>query len=243
MSYSFTGSMLRDAAVLDAAQACVAEGKAPTYGYIAEKVADKFADLGDDEVEAVNAYLDSASVKAPPVEQAELPPDSGDVRPAEPVEDESLRSTWPPETVSMPVEETSPAPMTREDVRVQMLDLQNRLNDARGAVVRLQQKLRDARGAAARAVTDWQGCFKPMTHEQLVREHIASEQARKQAMKDGLIPPKQMPRVGNSFFDRMGSYGAGDASTFVRKRMQRGGSRGAYGKHMLGVKLPSGVKA
>lgn len=245
--YSFTGSLLRDSAVLEAAQACIAEGKAPTYGYIAEKVADKFTDLGDDEVEAVNGFLDSARVKAPPVE------------------DESLRNTWPPETVSMPVEQgsvsgirtpgepveqgsvstdtdpgESPAPMTREDVRLQMLDLQNRLNAARTAVVTLQQKLRDARGAAAVAITAYQNAFAPRSFESLIREHIASANAERAARAEGRIPPRPI-KAGNSYFDRVGAYGAGDANTFVRKRMQRGGQRGAFPSTMRGRSV--GVKA
>lgn len=233
--YEFSGNVLRDAAVHNAALECAVDGVPTSYGNLLERV--PFDDLGDDEAQAINEFLTGEATRAPqPVEAA----------------DESLRETWPPGDVSMLVQAAAtfsgdlapaepfagPAEPTREECNARGVELQTKLNAARAAVITLQQKLRDARGVAAKAVTEWQTGFRPITREQLVRQHIASEQQRKQDLKDGKIPPKQMPRVGNSYFDRAGAYGQGDASTFARKRMQRGGQRGAFPPNMRGRTVP-----
>ncbi len=254
---------LRDGAISDAIFDCIQAGVPPSYGNVAERCAPlpNFGTLDDDEYQEILARVNSMAVQhghteiaaetepslrhewAPGTVSApvELPviaykkrgdkyvpitiDDDGNEVEGEPVEDPR---------VSAPT-------MTQEQAQARHVELNQKLAQARADVVTLQTKLRFAMTDAASAITNWQANFPKMDFSTLVREHIASENKRRADRAAGLIPPREQPKVGNTYFDKVGSYGSGDANQFVRKRMQTGGARGAYPANMRGrqIKPPS----
>jgi hypothetical protein len=77
-----------------------------------------------------------------------------------------------------------------------------------------------ARGTLSQTVMAWQRGGAPQpSREQLQRDYIASEQARKLEGVSGRV----MPQPGPSVIDRHAAYSAGgDANTFARKQMRHG---------------------
>jgi hypothetical protein len=83
------------------------------------------------------------------------------------------------------------------------------LDDARVAQAGADRAARAARAGLATALTEWSAAHPPTSDSQMRREYIASEQALKQAIKDGTRAPPAGPIPGNSVVDRTAVYSAG----------------------------------
>ena len=102
--------------------------------------------------------------------------------------------------------EAPPAtPEAIERATVRRLAADQALANARVAVISAQNVERDARGKLAKAVGAFQSGFPQITREQLMRDMIASEQARKAAGHTS--HPQSRP--GKSVVDRVAFYGRG----------------------------------
>jgi len=102
--------------------------------------------------------------------------------------------------------EAPPAtPEAIERATARRLAADHALANARVAVIGAQNTERDARGKLAKAVSAFQSGFPPITREQLMRDMIASEQARKAAGHTS--HPQSRP--GKSVVDRVAFYGRG----------------------------------
>jgi hypothetical protein len=97
----------------------------------------------------------------------------------------------------------------------------NRLGAARVAVTVARQTLGDAKGKLALAITGWQTASEPGTPEQrrmaMVRDHLASEAARKQRLHDAGLKTARM---------NTSKYPAVNLAT--GQRGFKGNNRGAY---------------
>jgi hypothetical protein len=106
---------------------------------------------------------------------------------------------------------------------------------ARAAVVEWTYDVRAKRATFAKALIWFQSAFPPISRESLVREYCASQQAEKLALSRGEIPPKQQPRVANSYIDRMGAGSAqGNADDFTRRNFVKAGYRRGSGQRVPG---------
>jgi hypothetical protein len=135
--------------------------------------------------------------------------------------------------------------MTRDQATKQLQSLKDDLYEARRQRMKAEDGVRAARAAMATAIGEWNGQGGGYTREMLIRDHIAANQQRKLDIAEGRISPRSKgeQRIANSYFDRIGAYGRGDANSFVRKGhvdMQtgkyhpwRGGNRGALPLSML----------
>lgn len=102
---------------------------------------------------------------------------------------------------------------------------------ARAAVVEWTYDVRAKRAVFAKALVWFQAAFPVMDRAQLVRDHIASEQAQKMKLARGEIEPAQRPRVANSYIDRLGAASAqGNADDFTRRNFVKTGYRRGAGQ-------------
>jgi hypothetical protein len=102
----------------------------------------------------------------------------------------------------------APAPATPEQIEAATLrrnKAEQTLANARVAVMVAQNAERGARAKLAEAVTTFQKGFPKVTHEQLMRDVIASEQQRKAAGH----PLRPQGQPGKSVVDRVAFYGRG----------------------------------
>jgi hypothetical protein len=116
---------------------------------------------------------------------------------------------------------TSPVPL---QVTEDALGLaRQELREAREAVA-------DTRAEVAKRLADYNAKVPVISREQNVREHIASENARRKAVAEGCAQPTERAKPGPSHIDRAAYYGRhGDANDRVRSRFRNGGyHRGAY---------------
>jgi hypothetical protein len=105
-------------------------------------------------------------------------------------------------------EADSPAPATPEQIDAAILrrnKAEQGLANARVAVTVAGNAERAARAKLAEAVTTFQNGFPKVTHEQLMRDVIASEQQRKAAGH----PLRPQGQPGKSVVDRVAFYGRG----------------------------------
>jgi hypothetical protein len=134
-----------------------------------------------------------------------------------------------PEPPPIATAEATPEPvLTAIEANHAILKAQNRLGEAR---IRLQHA-RDARmkaqGKLADAITAWQNGQEPYTQENLIRDHLRSEQEKRRVRIEQGVPP-QAKIVGNSAVDRAAAYGKDNSPEgFVHSRMQAGRRRGAF---------------
>lgn len=68
-------------------------------------------------------------------------------------------------------------------------------------------------GVLAKAITQFQSGFVPMTPEQLRREYVQEQAAIRQGIKDGTIPTGPGPAIGKSVVDRAAYYSRGNPRT------------------------------
>jgi hypothetical protein len=152
--------------------------------------------------------------------------------PGEIIEDELARGLRDPNTGRrQPIPDTSPEPvMTAIEANHAILKAQNRLGEARIRVQRARNAKMKAQSALADAITAWQNSQEPYTQEQLVRDHLRSEQEKRRQRIEGGIPP-QVKTHGGSAIDIAAAYSKDNSPEgFARSRMQNGRSRGAFSK-------------
>ena len=124
--------------------------------------------------------------------------------------------------------------LTAQEANRAVLDAQNRLGQARINIDIARDKTAKARAKLANAITVWQTGLPPYTQEQLVRDHLRSEQEKRRQRIEGGIPPEYKP-VGKSALDRAAAYSRDHTPEgAVRSRMQIGARRGAFPKSMQG---------
>jgi hypothetical protein len=116
--------------------------------------------------------------------------------------------------------EREPPTMTRNEASMVIQEAQTDLLAARRDLADKVATQRAARAALSAAVMTWQrGGEPPPSREQLQRDYIRSEQARKEAGVSGRL----LPTPGPSVIDQYAAAGvSGDASTFARKQMRFG---------------------
>jgi hypothetical protein len=212
-TYFPTGNASRDGLILQAIMA--AEPNATTaevYEHIPTLIREKFGDLLPEEVSECRRWL-AAQAQPAAVEELVEPQVKQQVEPA--------------------VELT----VTRAEIQTQIRDLENELIPARGELLHLQETQRRMRAVVAQRVIEWQTKGRPpMTREELVREHIKSEQQRKADIAEGRIEPPRRGAVGRSAVDQMaaatagGNFRAGGGLAFRRGATTQRGRR---------VRLPS----
>ncbi len=133
--------------------------------------------------------------------------------------------------------EATPQPeirLTAQEANRAVLDAQNRLGESRIQINLARDKTKRARAKLAAAITAWQEGAPPYTQEQLVRDHLRSEQEKRRQRIEGGIPPEYKP-VGKSALDRAAAYSRDHTPEgAVRSRMQIGARRGAFPKSMQG---------
>lgn len=168
-------------------------------------------------VRSENSALDVATVAA------KLPPDF-DVR-----DDEefaaALAATNPASKAfdaqeapqPLPPADAAPLPVAVEPQRAEPLptlqEADQHAIDLRIGLRRLGDELRIKRGKLAEAITRWQTGGKPLTHEELAREHIASEQAeRARRAREGYGSDASAPTPGRSHLDRVASAARGGST-------------------------------
>lgn len=141
-----------------------------------------------------------------------------------------------------PNAESEPSAAVGEEMSVPTLDrdaaierlrlLQITLADARAAVMKLTTLRNAQRGRVADALQAWVSGMPKLSRTEAAKQAIRTFQADKQRLADAGLPPTAK-HVPNSYFDRVGSYGHGDATTFLRKQMRRGGKRFTTGDVMM----------
>lgn len=111
------------------------------------------------------------------------------------------------EAIARVVPAEAPPPETAEQPSLELV--REWISDLRIALQKLSHELRPARAKLATALGRWQNNGRVVTHADLVREHIASEQRYKADVKAGRVEPKQMPTIANSMIDRVRAYSKG----------------------------------
>lgn len=126
----------------------------------------------------------------------------------------------PEAATSNPKPEVESAPaMSVDEWVVATKQVETDLVVARRIVLDAQQEQRQARLAFTNATIAFEK-GKPITREQLQREHIAANQAYKQGLKDGTIqPPQRSQHATGTFRDRTRGHdgGPGASDRFARK--------------------------
>jgi hypothetical protein len=126
--------------------------------------------------------------------------------------------------------------LTAQEANNAVLAAQNRLGEARININLARENTKRARGKLAAAITAWQNGATPYTQEQLVRDHLRSEQEKRRQRIEQGVPP-QVKRVGKSALDISAAYSRDNTPEgAVRSRMQIGARRGAFPKSMQGQK-------
>lgn len=120
--------------------------------------------------------------------------------------------------------------MTLDEARERLVKLQNELSAGRGSVLTLQSKLRTSRDKLAKAIQTFISGQKPITREQLQRDHIRSEQARK--ARGEALNGRGQAMPGPSVVDRIAFYSRGGSAN---QGHGRGFARGAYHSSQRGM--------
>jgi hypothetical protein len=125
--------------------------------------------------------------------------------------------------------------MTRDEAVAHLKKLNDDLHTVRQERMRCEADVRAAREALWSALAAWNGTGGGYSREMLVRDHIASNQAVKQAIAEGRMqPPTRNARALRSVIDRQAYYSqGGGAADHVRAQMKnRGYHRGAFPQSM-----------
>jgi hypothetical protein len=164
-----TGNLTRDEFIVRAIKECIACHEPPEQiGFVTDKLPRDF-DLTDDEL-------------ADALREIKLGGESLESVGDAPADDtEGLKPSSPQAVPDAPV-------IPHAQARAAVEKAHKRLGEARAAVITARNKLADTKGALALAITGWQTHSDPLTPEQRrqqeVRNHLASEQARKQRLAD-----------------------------------------------------------
>lgn len=126
---------------------------------------------------------------------------------------------------------------TPEALRERVRQLDQHAAELRAKLWTLTENRGRARGALAESIRLYQTRIPKLTPEQLARQYIASELARREANKHA--PPPAPEPVANSHIDRMSSR-RGDSNTFVQKHLRHGHRRNGLPASMRGTRLPRG---
>jgi hypothetical protein len=129
-----------------------------------------------------------------------------------------------------------------EALRNAILGAENGLAALGAHIVGLQARVRHQREIFAQALKEFQNEFAHVTPEQLVRQHIASENELRRQVAAGEIEPAAPPRKANSVIDQMSGRGSSADRSYGS-----GYRRGAVSLEQLGhmraqaarAKLPS----
>jgi hypothetical protein len=228
-----TGNLERDARLTRAIKECGACNEQSTLDNVRDKLPKDFDLLEEELADALAEIAEPTDLRALPPVHAPAP------MIAENPDGHSLRNTWAPGSVTEKVSESEPATpdakLTQGQARAAVEAAHKRLGMARVAVTVARQKLSDTKGKLAAAILAWQQGSDEGTPEQrrmqLVRDHLASEQAK----RAGHVATAQ-PQPGNSVVDRSAAYSRDNTpSGFVRNQFRNGGShRGAFPKSMRG---------
>jgi hypothetical protein len=135
-----------------------------------------------------------------------------------------------PEPPPIATAEVTPEPvrMTAIEANHAILKAQNRLGEARIRLQHARDGKMKAQAKLADAITAWQNGQEPYTQENLIRDHLRSEQEKRRMRIEQGVPP-QAKIVGNSALDRAAAYGKDNSPEgFVHSRMQAGRRRGAF---------------
>jgi hypothetical protein len=123
-----------------------------------------------------------------------------------------------------------PVRMTAIEANHAIIAAQHRLGEARIVLQHKRDATAKARAALANAVTIWQTGLPPYSQEQLIRDHLRSEQEKRRQRIEGGAPP-QAKTHGHSAIDIAAAYSKDNSPEgAVRSRMQYGRSRGAFDK-------------
>jgi len=136
-------------------------------------------------------------------------------------------------------EPSSELEMTVDQLHVALADANNALAIDRQALARGLIAQKKAADALAAALFAWQTGGEKLSPIENAKAVIASNQQRKQALRDGTLHEPVRGRRLRSVVDRQAAYShGGDAADFVRGRMQnRGSHRGAYPSSMRGHRV------
>jgi hypothetical protein len=119
--------------------------------------------------------------------------------------------------IKAPEAESKPAPASPEAIEAAVIRRNKADQDlANARVLQLKEndKERELRTLLAKAVTNFQAAFPPITRETLMKDFVASEQARRASGE----PATRQNRPGNSYLDRSRWHDLhGDAADFVRQ--------------------------
>jgi hypothetical protein len=246
---SVTGNDTRDKFLRRAIGEVVALHERPTLQTISERLPKDFA-ADQEEVDGMLAEMNigvaAEKPKAIPSQKTEnLAPMIQTNPEGHALASKSLENFEPPreaeadESHEDAADET-PAPeirLTAQEANAAILKAQNRLGEARIVIQRRRDATAKARAALATAITVWQCGLPPYSREQLVRDHLRSEQEKRRQRIEGGIPPEVKP-VGKSAIDRRAAYSTDNsAEGFARKRNAveggDGARRGAFPKSMM----------
>jgi len=233
MTYS-TGNIERDKMLRRVIGELVACHEKPTLAAVQENLPRDF-DADADEV--MGMLIDMKLVEVEHVEPVEPPAKIGPTLTAPP---KPLKKIEPPREAQPepPHEDTADSAPERilsaQEANNAILAASNRVAEARASLTVRRRETATARAALANAITIWQTGLPPYTREQLIRDHLRSEQEKRRQRIEGGIPP-QVKIVGKSAIDRAAAYSHDNSPEgAVQSRMQGNGRRrGAYPKNML----------
>jgi hypothetical protein len=217
---AITGNEMRSQAILMIVREAMDEGQCDLEHAAAkaERFGSSFTPMQADEFAAAVEILKPVEFEAEP----ELP----------------AKGSSAPELTDNAVSVGSEPIMTRDEAHAHLKSLQDALYTAQSDRRKVNAEAVAARAAMATAIGEWNGQGGGYSQEMLVRDHIAANQQHKKDVKDGKVAPRQRRHVADSYFDRAGAWGRGDANSFVRRSHNpgqpwRGGNRGAFPASMV----------
>jgi hypothetical protein len=144
---------------------------------------------GQDEIDAAMALIEEqAEQHAASLDQQS--PQEAVIDPAEP---ERMDTTASADTSSSSPDEA------RENLRQAHI----RIANASAALTTAVNRQAIARSRLSDAVQAWQTGKPKITRDELMRDYIRSEQAKKLAIAEGRLSPREAPRIGPSVIDRV----------------------------------------
>ena len=188
-----------------------------------------------------SAY-DAALKEQPPFEldDDDLAPYLPQAVPPEP----PTRIEEPQPVLPEPGEQPEPPQVRVAKLEQHRLDLERQrveLRFAHDTAVREELAARNNLDNIARAFLA--GYAPPVSHDQLLRQHAATEAQRRQDIADGKLPGRRAPTVGPSALDRYAAAQRGGGVGFAHRGYTRGGqpvSRRTMPGVVPTIKLPSG---
>jgi hypothetical protein len=127
---------------------------------------------------------------------------------------DALQANGAAPEVKEPEAVSEPAPATPdESVSARRNQVEKDLANARVARTVAGNTERRLYGVLAKAITQFQSGFAPMTPEQLRRDYVKEQAAIRQGIKDGTISTGPGPAIGKSVVDRAAYYSRGNPRT------------------------------